>query len=341
MAPGRAARGWGVSGLVTAVCLAAAAWGAPVHAQQPVSLATLEIALWPEFDQPSMLVILNGQLATGVTLPASLTVHLPAAAGRPNAVAVVDANGGLFETPYTTTQAGGDIIIAFTTSTAGFRVEYYDPSLVINGEARSFGLRWKTDLPIQAVTVRVQQPVEARGLTGRPALTAAGVGDYGLSYYTAALGPAAAGSSVSFDLGYSKTGSALSATAVANTAGAASAPAGTPAAATASGQSSTLPVLLLMVALVGAGVAGYFWFWPARGGQWARRRPPPAARRGQPAPTRAAQARSRRSSARSVGSKPGAAATVGDQPAAFCPQCGRRYQAGDRFCRQCGAPVRE
>jgi hypothetical protein len=305
-----------------------------------VSLAKVEIALWPEFDQPSMLVILNGQLATGVTLPASLTVHLPAAAGRPNAVAVVDANGGLFETPYTTTQAGGDIIIAFTTSTAGFRVEYYDPSLVINGDARSFGLRWKTDLPIQAVTVRVQQPAGARGLTGRPALTAAGAGDYGLSYYTAALGAAVAGSTVSFDLGYSKTGSALSATAVANTAGAASAPAGTPAAATASGQSSTLPILLLMVALVGAGVGGYLWWRSAGGGQWARRRAPPAARRGQPAATRATQARARRSSARSAASKP-EAASMGEAPAAFCPQCGRRYKAGDRFCRQCGAPVRE
>jgi hypothetical protein len=257
-------------------------------------------------------------------------------------VAVVGAGGGLFETPYTTTHAGRDIIITFTTDSAGFRVEYYDPSLVMSGEARSFGLRWQTDMAIQAVTVRVQQPFGARGLTGRPGLTAAGAGEYGLSYYTAALGAAVAGGTVSFDLGYSKTGSVLSATAVANVSGAAATPEGDRAAPAApAGQPwGLVAVVVAGLVLVGAGTAWYLRFSPAAQRQSGRRRTAGPAWRGSPPPTRAARARSRRSGSAAAATNSAASATAKDEPAAFCPQCGRRYQPGDRFCRQCGAPVR-
>jgi zinc-ribbon domain len=321
------------------------------RAQGTVSLASLEIALWPEFDKPSVLVIMNGQVAAGVVLPASLSIHIPAAASAPNAVAVVAADGGLFQTPYTTSSAGGDIIITFTTNSAGFRVEYYDPSLAINGEARSFGLRWKSDIAIQAVTVRVQQPYGARSLSGRPALVSAGPGEYGLNEYTAALGPLAAGGTVSFDLGYSKTGNGLSATAVANSPSGASAQA-----------ASGIPGGNGWPWLVGGGAAalalaggGAVWYWrlrPAAQAQ-ARRRPRATGqgRRETAPPAHAAQGRRRPATARAR-AKADAATTTASRaadtagaaletaPAAFCPQCGRRYQSGDRFCRQCGAPVR-
>lgn len=330
----------------------ALAGAVPARAQQAVSLASLDISLWPEFDKPSVLVILNGQVAPGAALPASLSVHIPAAAGGPNAVAVVGADGGLFQTPYTTSSAGGDIIISFTTNTAGFRVEYYDPSLVINGEARSFGLRWKSDLAIQAVTVRVQQPYGARSLSGRPALVPAGVGDYGLSEYTAALGPLVAGGTVSLDLGYSKTGSTLSATAVA------SLPGGVSAQAASASNNSGLWLAGGAAGILTLAGGAAIWYWrvrPAAQGQ-ARRRPG-ASSQARRVPAKAAQAapsRRRPATARARAKAAATAPPVGagtDQAsagqaaasqalAAFCPQCGRRYQAGDRFCRQCGAPVR-
>ena len=55
----------------------------PANAQGQVSLDTVTIQLWPEFDQPSMLVILNIQLAPSVSLPSELTFQLPKKVEKP------------------------------------------------------------------------------------------------------------------------------------------------------------------------------------------------------------------------------------------------------------------
>jgi hypothetical protein len=320
------------------------AWLPSARGQQAVSLASLEISLWPEFDKPSTLVIINGQVAAGVPLPVELSIHIPAAAGGPSAVAVVGADGGLFQTPYTTSQAGGDIISKFTTNSVGFHVEYYDPALLISGDARSYAFHWKSDAAIQAVTVRVQEPYGARNLTGQPALTSAGAGEYGLTYYTASLGPLAAGGTLSFNLGYAKTGNALSATAVANAQGGASSPASTQGAPAANGTNSSQPWIVgaavAGLVLTGGVVAWYMRFAPATQGQVRRRRTTGQGRRGTAQPAGAAQARKRPAPAR-TSAKAAAGVAVDKSPAAYCPQCGQRYKSGDRFCRQCGTPVRE
>ncbi len=333
------------------VLFAACVLPAPVRAQRAVTLASLQISIWPEFDRPSSLVILDGQLASSVLLPAELTVRLPAAAQAPNAVAVTGTDGSLLQAAYTTAASGGDIIIKFTTSSAVFRVEYYDPALVINGDSRSFVFRWKSDFAIAAVGLKVQEPYGAKKLNGQPALTAAGTGEYGLNYDTASLGALPAGGMVSLDLSYTKSGSTLSATAVGPAQGGAGAPASTPSPA-ADGLTGSLPWIL--------GAAGLGLVLVAGGAVWYGRRTPTARGR-QPAhpmrrqraePVRAKRAARKRLSpvaaatgapdgALTGGTRWAAAATLDTVPVSFCTQCGQRHQSGDRFCRQCGATVRE
>ena len=47
-------------------------------AQSPVPLEILNIALWPEYDQPEVLIIYRGQIAEDVPLPAQVSFDLPA-----------------------------------------------------------------------------------------------------------------------------------------------------------------------------------------------------------------------------------------------------------------------
>ena len=332
--------------LVTGLLFTTLTWAAPVRAQQAISIATLQIGIWPEYDRPSVLVILDGQLSAGVALPAQVSLHMPAAAKAPNAVAVTAPDGNLVTAPYTTTTvSSGDIIITFQASTAAFRLEYYDPGLIVSGDARSFAFRWQSDYAIGAATLKVQEPAGAHDLKGQPALTAVGAGGDGLNYYTASLGALARSSTVSLDLSYAKSGNALSATAIGPTV-----TGGTPAtapAATTSGLPSTWPWIaggaVLGLALVSGGVTLYLrQNRPARSSRSTRR-----ARR---APSRASQTAASRSgppvadvavSAAPATTKLEAGTTIKDAPTSFCTHCGQRHQPGDRFCRKCGTPVRE
>jgi hypothetical protein len=356
--------------LALAIGLLLSVLARPAAAQAPaaITLASLQISIWPEFDRPSSLVIIEGQLAPSVALPAQLQVRIPAAAKAPNAVAMTDPSGNLLQLAYTTAAAGGDIIIEFTTSSAGIRVEYYDPALVISGSARTYAFRWQTDYPAAAAVLRVQEPSGATNVVGQPALTPAGAGEYGLNYDTASLGALTAGAAVSLNLSYVKSSPALSATEVA-AAGGSSAAAGGPSAAApaAASGSASLPwvvgsAVVAGLALVGGGAA---WYWrsgrPGRG-RAKGRRSARAVRRPRAEPAGAAQGAAGRAL------RPGAAAekaanvaekasgvaetapaatkradstTIETGPARFCTQCGQRHLPGDRFCRRCGTPVRE
>lgn len=73
--------------LLTLVVLAT--WAGPVLAQDTPSLSNLEVALWPEFDRPEVLVIYRGLFAPETPLPLLVEIRIPARAGEPTAMAYV------------------------------------------------------------------------------------------------------------------------------------------------------------------------------------------------------------------------------------------------------------
>lgn len=69
---------------LSALAIAAMAllpWSA--FAQGNLTLSSVEVDLWPEYDQPAVLVIYRVVLPASVVLPADLTLRIPAAAGEP------------------------------------------------------------------------------------------------------------------------------------------------------------------------------------------------------------------------------------------------------------------
>jgi hypothetical protein len=293
---------------------------ARAEAQAALSLQTLQIELWPEFDQPATLVLLTGTLAPGTPTPAEVTVRIPAAAGRPHAAAYRDAADQLLSALYTTRREGDDLFVTVTVDALNFHLEYYDPGLTIAGEERTFQYRWMTDYPVAATTVRVQEPYGARDVQLEPAFTPAGVGDFGLSYQAREWGPLAAGDSVVFFLRYAKTSAGLSAGVVNPPTQAVSIDEGASGTGTVPGLPTAWLVGGLAVgALALAGGAGWVW--------WQRRPRPENASRGR---------RGKRRSVEANGS-PAHSPPAPAAPRRFCTQCGQPVAGGDRFCRNCGA----
>ena len=99
-----------------------------VAAQNDLNVSTVEVDLWPEYDRPSMLVIYRITLAPDVTLPAQVSLRIPARVGLPNAVAAKQTDGSLINTPYDLQESGDWGILEFQATSPELQIEYYDPA---------------------------------------------------------------------------------------------------------------------------------------------------------------------------------------------------------------------
>jgi len=168
-------------------------------------LESLQVEIWPEYDRPAALVILKGELAGDVTLPAALSLRVPASSGGPAAVAYAAARTGpLLNLPYDRSAAADFITLRFTVPERFFHVEFYDP-LATGEPERSYKYLWPGDLPVAALHVVVQEPAAARGISMQPDLGQLSDGADGMRYRAAQLGPVEQGKSLAIEIRYAKS----------------------------------------------------------------------------------------------------------------------------------------
>jgi hypothetical protein len=154
--------------LLTAITLVSTTGAS--SAQAILRLEQLQVDLWPEYDQPAMLVIYRGRLADDVELPATLTLHLPARVERPNAVAYDDGSGTLLNATYSTRAEGDWVAVTLETSTPNFQLEFYD-SLARKDELRSYTFVWPGDYAVGQFNFFLLPPPGAEDVQTDPALT--------------------------------------------------------------------------------------------------------------------------------------------------------------------------
>src|SRR5574341_808841 len=115
-------------------------------AQGEVKLASLEVQLWPEYDQPSMLLIYDFTLTEGIGLPVNVAIRIPKDANL-LAVASQTTDGGLVNAEYEGPTTSGDwqvVTVKIQTQTT-YHLEFYEP-LSKSGTARQFTDRKSTRL---------------------------------------------------------------------------------------------------------------------------------------------------------------------------------------------------
>lgn len=169
-------------------------------------LASLQIEIWPEFDrQAAALVLLKGEIAAGVPLPAAVKLRIAARTGGPTAVAYSEASdGNLLNLVYDREDAGELIALKFDAPSRFFHIEFYDP-LMANTPGRSYTYVWKGDLAADLVRVILQEPAGASDVSVQPPLNATVMDPDGLRYRSAELGAFQAGKRLDVQITYSKT----------------------------------------------------------------------------------------------------------------------------------------
>lgn len=180
------------------------------QAQATVGFETLDVLLWPEYDQPEMLVVYRITLSDSTGLPAQFDLHIPRAAGSPYTVAVEESDGQLYNLDFNTSLDGEWLVLSFTAPTKKLQIEYYDPGLSKSGDQRAYEYRWAGDVEIDQLTIQVQQPLTASNLQVAPALGSWQSGRDGLQYYIEDVGSVPAGTPVTLRLSYHKSDDTLS-----------------------------------------------------------------------------------------------------------------------------------
>lgn len=292
---------------------------AAAQSRQAVSMDAVRVDIWPEYDEPSVLVIYHIVLSGAVSLPAELSLRIPASA-QVHAVAMQDV-AGLYTLNYDLNAAGQWTELVFTAPVPNVRVEYYDSSLQKDGDSRNYIFRWPGDFDVSSLALKVQQPVNASAMTFQPRLGPGQVEGDGLTYYTLQAGQVDAGTTFELMLSYEKPDDSLT-----NPVQFQPVQPNQPVSGSAAGQ----PALGDMLPWFGLGggllliAAGLLWLWLSSD---------------RPNIRQAARAVSRRRHPPRDKQK-SAPAAAGDGEALYCTQCGRQAVPNDRFCRTCGTKLR-
>jgi len=304
-------RPWLAVGIFAAAVLGQT-WVLPAAGQGPdktIREATLQ--LWPEYDDPGLLVIYSGDFTGTLTFPQEIAVPLPANARGIQATSK-EADGRLTNEQWQI--VNGELV--YTLPGPGFHIEYYldrPPS----GDQREIGYTFEAPYATDSLDVRVQQPARATDFSLTPLPDSSLVGDDRLTYSSLRKTGLKPGDRLDLEIRYKKTDQGLTSAPIA---AAQSAPTPQPETAPApSGSSASwLPWVLIGIGLAALAAAAVYWV--LRGRESAT-----------PAPAGKSQ--------RSVKTGPPAATSQETgKGAAFCTQCGQQFRPDDRFCANCGAP---
>lgn len=276
----------------------------PVQGQEMVHFERLVVELWPEYDDPGVLVIYRGFLSPDVSLPAEVTFNIPAAAGQPNAVAVRGAEDQLMSVQYERVVKGERANVSFTATSQEIQFEYYDPGLMVQDARRSYQYTWPANHPVDTAVFQVQRPRGAENLEITPPFGESFQGSDGLMYFRTTKSALEVGQEQVIQVAYEKDTDALS---IGDQPVQPSTSIEPNISFSFQGRNLIPWVLGGLGVLLILGAGGLYWRFGTR-------------MKKEPSPEKEGASR-----------KP-----VYPDQGSYCPQCGSRTGESDRFCRVCG-----
>ncbi len=139
-------------------------------AQSGTKLKNINIELWSEYDQPSMLVIQEFVVAESTILPAEVTLRFPKNA---NLIGVAFNNAGeLINADFEGPKEHGDwqIVILKVRSHDAYRIEYYQ-HITRDKNKREFSFQWFGDYSVQEFNLIALIPLDSADIVTSPILS--------------------------------------------------------------------------------------------------------------------------------------------------------------------------
>jgi hypothetical protein len=306
------ARIWVIAAVAVAAALALFIPPLPASTQDsPPTVESASLRLWPEYDDPGLLVISAGVFTDTLAYPLEIAFPVPENA-RAIQATVDDPTQGLMNREWALDEGR----LTYSIPLPGYHYEFYvdrPPS----GDERELTYTFETPYAMKDLEITVQEPARSSDFSVSPEPAGSSVGSDGFTYYTIRRENLQPGERVPITIRYTKNDNNLSTVGAINQSPVAEPAPVAPAA-------STETPAWLSLALVGLGTAmilgaiGY-WLWQQRRKAVAEVPPRPV----QPARPAATPSRPPTS-----------------QTAPYCTNCGRPLGPDDRFCAKCGTPRR-
>ncbi len=173
------------------------------------TLETVVVQLWPEYDDPRLLVLIDALFTSDVSFPQEVTFSVPKGA-QINQMAWVTADGRVERGPYSTLREGAWERVTYTPKTGQLFYEYYTDAIVRDGTRRTVTFRFRVDYPTQALEIRIQEPAGARNVQIDPEPKGSILRpEDGLRYYLLSFSALKPGDEMAITMTYEKEGDAL------------------------------------------------------------------------------------------------------------------------------------
>lgn len=272
-------------------------------------LARLRVLIWPEYDDPRVLVILRGEMSPRQAFPTIIKLPIPKQTEIIGAGMISETNELLLH-PHEVVSGAQEDIITLNLPVPRFFIEFYIPLQASKANKR-FMYNVTASYPIELLEVDIQQPTQATAFVTEPASMEQATDRQGFTHYQFAYRDLAAGETQQFTVTYTRTVAAPSVTKQQPL----SAPA-TPEAAPRS-PLSTPHIAFFTLAVVALLFTGFAWVWTQR-----------QRRRGDPVTTSIP--------AQTIPDPSISLPTTLSVPRNFCSQCGNKIHPEHRFCARCG-----
>ncbi len=277
-----------------------------VSAQSTTGLEWVNVTLWPEQGESSVLIVYEIHLSETLNYPQEVAFPIPADC-EVKKISIQRNDGELLPVAWDIHEEGDWQLVHFAAISPVTRLEYRDSSIAVSNSSRQFSFEWVSNAEVESFSLTVYQPFGASELETEPSLTQMEVLDDGRKVYSKNFGRMSSDELVWLDLQYEKDITnpdypALSVSAV------------SPLNDSVIGHSATpLSVVVWLAAVavvVMIMVVIYYW--------WINRR----------------MQHKREHIVRGVG------ILNPEKQAVFCHECGSRSKAGDAYCRSCGTELR-
>ena len=280
----------------------------PANLQESgLRITRLQLSVWPEYDDPRVLLIVRGELAPGIPFPTQ--VHLPIPRGAEIIGAGMISEGGeLLLHPNRVISGEATDTLEITLPSRRFFAElYYDP-FETTGDTKRFSYGFLAPYPIGQLDVEFQQPYTAGNFAIEPPAMALESEGRDTTYHRFVYRDVPPGQETAFAVSYVKT-SAETSVPKADTPQAQGADHRGP-------QDRKLIYFGILAGVIGAYALGAL----LSAAYWRRRAPAPEPEHA-PSPA------------------PSTPPPPAPGPAASCSQCGRVVNADYAFCPGCGHAI--